>query len=395
MKELVKYTLGFWMLLFTVSLPFNFSTIPHPGVWITESFYPLAKWLGESIFDLELVAKATTSDAATLYIQMLVLAFAALILAFIARTQSKLSAVQIQLFLHRSCTYILAFFLLKYGFDKLFHFQFYQPEPNTLFTPVGGLTKDILFWSTMGSSSSYNTFMGFIEVLPGLLLLWKRTRLFGALIGLGVLINVFAINVGFDITVKMLSLYLVLLAAFVLYPWYNFLIGIFFTNGKSTEVQELTLNLKPILKRALKGGIIFVFALELLSPYIDQGSFSGIDYGAIPYYGSYQVENQDAAFLGDSTIRRIHIHSKGYFIIESVDGNFKDYSIRISESSRSIKFEDVDLQLFVENRKNLIAFTWSDNGVIKSLETLKLDLDDLPLRDDTAHWTVDGLMNAH
>jgi len=37
--------------------------------------------------------------------------------------------------------------LLNYGTDKLFLEQFYKPDANILFTPLGFLDSDILFWS--------------------------------------------------------------------------------------------------------------------------------------------------------------------------------------------------------------------------------------------------------
>ena len=324
----------------------------------------------------------------------LLLVVAALI-AGALQLQRKFSNDQVFLVLHKCCTYILAFFLLKYGFDKLFHFQFYPPEPNTLFTPIGSLTKDILFWSTMGSSNSYNTFMGLIEVLPGFMLLWKRTRLLAALIGLGVLINVFALNIGFDITVKLLSLYLVLLTLFVLIPWAHVLINIYFQNGENEgENNQLDLEIKPFTKRVLKGGIVLLFILELITPYADAGSFSGVDYSKIPYFGSYELANPEIGFMGDTTLRRIHIHSKGYLITESINETFTDYPIRTSSLDKKIFFKDLELILSIKHLKNHITFSWSDMGEIKRLLVQKIDLDKLPLRNDSTHWTVDGLMNS-
>ncbi|MBL0144471.1 MAG: hypothetical protein IPP48_00540 [Chitinophagaceae bacterium] len=69
-----------------------------------------------------------------------------------------------------ACYHYLIIILLKYGLDKIFKTQFYLPEPNTLFTTVGHLDKDILFWSTMGSSHLYNTITGCIEILAAVLL---------------------------------------------------------------------------------------------------------------------------------------------------------------------------------------------------------------------------------
>ena len=46
-----------------------------------------------------------------------------------------------------------------------------------------------------------------LEILAAVLILIKRTRLMGLLLSLGILINVVAVNFGFDISVKLFSLF--------------------------------------------------------------------------------------------------------------------------------------------------------------------------------------------
>jgi hypothetical protein len=144
----------------------------------------------------------------------------------------------------------------------------------------------------------------------------------------------------------------------------------------------------------MKGAAILIFALELMTPYIDSGSFSGADYNKIPHFGSYEITNPEIGFLGDSTLRRIHIHSKGYLITESMDGEFTDHAIRTSSLGNKIIFRDIELAISVEQRKNHLAFSMSENGRKEPLLVRKIDIDSLPLKDDRAHWTVDGLMNS-
>jgi hypothetical protein len=93
--------------------------------------------------------------------------------------------------------YYLALILFIYGFSKVFKAQFYLPEPNLLFTTLGNLDKDILFWSTIGSSRSYSIFLGIIEIIPAMLLLFRKTSFIGSLIATGVLLHVVAINLLF------------------------------------------------------------------------------------------------------------------------------------------------------------------------------------------------------
>ncbi|WP_264557922.1 hypothetical protein [Flavobacterium sp. N1718] len=115
-------------------------------------------------------------------------------------------------------SYYLAYVLLCYGVGKILGLQFYIPEANVLFTPFGQLTKDILFWSTVGTSHSFNVVTGIIECAIALLLLLGRTRVLGLFLCLFVLLGIVLLNFTFDISVKLFSLLLTALNLFCLWP---------------------------------------------------------------------------------------------------------------------------------------------------------------------------------
>ncbi|WP_435522525.1 hypothetical protein [Chryseobacterium indoltheticum] len=100
------------------------------------------------------------------------------------------------------CVFYISIVLIKYGFDKIFQTQFPEPEPNILFTRFGNLDKDILFWSTIGTSKIYNIIMGSIELFSGILLWFRRSRFLGLLLAIICLAQIFIINISFDISVK-------------------------------------------------------------------------------------------------------------------------------------------------------------------------------------------------
>ena len=143
---------------------------------------------------------------------------------------------------------VVSFFLFVYGFNKVFKIQFYIPEPNTLYTPLGQLSKDILFWSSMGSSHSYNLFMGLVEILPALFLLFRRTRMLGAVISFTVLLNVLMINFGFDISVKILSSFLLFLSLVILAPYAKKLFSFFFQVNNKVPSSTLSFEVEKTKK---------------------------------------------------------------------------------------------------------------------------------------------------
>ncbi|KAA9339567.1 hypothetical protein F0P96_02845 [Hymenobacter busanensis] len=95
----------------------------------------------------------------------------------------------------------LSLTLLKYGFVKVLGTQFPRLWAN-LDTPPAELTPMRVAWQFFGYSAAYQQFLGWGEVLPGVLLLFRRTRTLGAFIAAVVMLNVFLVNIFFDVCVK-------------------------------------------------------------------------------------------------------------------------------------------------------------------------------------------------
>lgn len=283
-------------------------------------------------------------------------------------------------------SYVLAFFLLKYGIDKLLLQQFYLPQPNTLFTQVGDLTKDILFWTSMGTSKSYNWFMGGIEIFPGLLLLYSKTREVGAILAFGVLLNVFMINVGFDISVKLLSLYLLICSVFLIQPFALRLYQFFILKQSAQLAEEKKpLSNSPRIQRIVKVGIIFLFALEIGLPYLNQPSVQN------EHIGAYQLETPTLLF--GQLVKRMYIHKEGYLIIENSDGEFTDYKSTTTGNYIYLTSKKVGFQIH-QNASNT-EFRMMGESANKPIRTTRINLDELPLLQDDFHWTVEGILSSN
>ena len=110
----------------------------------------------------------------------------------------------------------LAASLFEYGMTKLIPTQFPAPPLTTLVTPVGELTLSALLWTSIGAAQPYEIFTGCIEVLAGVLILLPRTTILGATLGLAALTEVLALNMAYDIGLKLVTLHLIALAAFLL-----------------------------------------------------------------------------------------------------------------------------------------------------------------------------------
>ncbi|MCC3156804.1 hypothetical protein LJ737_06125 [Hymenobacter sp. 15J16-1T3B] len=95
----------------------------------------------------------------------------------------------------------LSLTLFRYGFVKVLATQFPRLWAN-LDTPPAELTPMRVAWQFFGYSRGYQQFLGWGEVVPAALLLVRRTRTLGAFIATVVMLNVFVVNVFFDVCVK-------------------------------------------------------------------------------------------------------------------------------------------------------------------------------------------------
>jgi hypothetical protein len=113
--------------------------------------------------------------------------------------------------------YRLAIGVIAYGFIKVFPLQSPYPSLSNLNTNYGDFTRWKLFSISLGIVPSYETFLGFVEVVAGLLLLNRKTASFGAVIILLFTGNVFMSNIAYEGGEVVYSLYLIVLALFVLF----------------------------------------------------------------------------------------------------------------------------------------------------------------------------------
>lgn len=262
---------------------------------------------------------------------------------------------------------ILFFFLFNYGWDKITKTQFYQPEPNTLFTPFGKLSKDIAYWSLTGSSYPYAVSLGIAEVLAAIGLLFKRTRFLTSLLTIGIFGQVFLINCSFDISVKLLSGSLLVFSLVYSSCFQQQWRAIF---GFQVEPIELTHSRK-------RGIIKFVFAFLVISesvfPSFHRKNFNDDQFPRLAHHGAYRV-------LGSPQIKHLFIHRQHYLILQSHDDVFKDYRI---DTHLSDNYFTEDGEISCHWKKNQLIIQ-NDTFLIKPIDHKKL-----PLLEDGFHTFSD------
>jgi len=133
--------------------------------------------------------------------------------------------------------YTLAIILFFYGIDKVIPIQMPDPGAASLLTPLGENGRFNVLWNFMGISPGYMILTGCCELLASLLLINRRTCVLGYLLSGVVLVNVVAINIFYNVPVKMFSTQLLVYTLFLLYPYLQSLSN-FFLFGETVSLKE-------------------------------------------------------------------------------------------------------------------------------------------------------------
>lgn len=291
-------------------------------------------------------------------------------------------------------SYYVSWILMKYGFDKLFKAQFYSPEPNILFTKVGDLDKDMLFWTSMGSSHLYSVVIGLFEITTSIFLLFRKTRKLGILLALAIFINVLSINIGFDISVKFFVIFLVLICLYLFYPFAtNF--WLLLSNQPIQHIsssKQTTAHFKT--KNWIKALLIVGICFESLYAFIKTGNFND-DIAHRPiYHGAYEIESvimkNDTLPPKSVNLNRIFIHRDNYLIFQDTNEQFEDFYFELNASNSRMKVVDYNQQVKVYS----ISFNQKTQILILKNEQLQINCKalpwkKLPLLQPLFHWTVD------
>lgn len=109
--------------------------------------------------------------------------------------------------------YRLGVILVAYGLLKLFPLQMPFPSLSNLHTNYGDFFGWKIYYHTTGITPWYESFLGLIELLAGVLLFFRKTTTLGAGIIIGFTGNIFAANLAYQGGQEYLSLLILVIAS--------------------------------------------------------------------------------------------------------------------------------------------------------------------------------------
>lgn len=241
--------------------------------------------------------------------------------------------------------YYIGLMLFTYGLVKVIKTQFPTPSMVELTKPLGDFTPMGLAWSFFGYSTGYNLFLGIAECLA-ILLLFRKTATLGAMISFAVSLNIFILNICYDIPVKIISGGLMFLSLYLLLPNIIRLWKIFF---KGEASQLVPMPSPPIYKKYL---IILLIVAKYILIIGSIGRHYQINEQTIIWLNQFQdkkFELYGAYFVGKDQLdeakqlgipsrwKYIYFFNKDLMKIKYDDGTMVEYSAIIDTSKKHLK----------------------------------------------------------
>jgi hypothetical protein len=240
----------------------------------------------------------------------------------------------------------LASQMITYGSFKIIPLQMPFPYLTKLLEPYGNFSPMGVLWSSVGASTAYEIFAGSAEMLAGILLIFPRTTMLGALVCLIDSGYIFTLNMTYDVPVKLFVFHLILMSLFLLAPEFSRLADFFLSNraaGPSTQPQLF--RTRRANRIALAAQIILGIWIVAMNAY--GGWTAWYTYGGgrtkSPLYGIWSVEQLSidgkirSPLLNDyDRWRRVIFDFSERMTFQRMDDSYTGYGASINVNDKTL-----------------------------------------------------------
>jgi hypothetical protein len=240
--------------------------------------------------------------------------------------------------------------MFAFGMAKVIPNQMPPPQLTKLLEPYGNSTPMGVLWSFMGSSQAYEIFTGCVETVGGLLLIFPRTAILGAMVAAAAMLQVWMLNMCYDVPVKLYSFQLLVESVFLTAPYLPRLLEllVFQSSPKPRTTPPLFAG-KKANRAALAVQISFGLILlgyAVVVTYGDAHDPRGLLATRPPLYGIWNVEEFSVdgqvkpPLLTDTTrMRRLIFQNPQYLVIQPMDGPGVYYQLSLDADKQAMEIK--------------------------------------------------------
>jgi hypothetical protein len=378
--------------------------LPDQAVmWQMTVLDPVLRWVGSHVFGVEaaLHRDSGSGDQASIWVMvfclLVVAAVGTAVWSWIDRQRLDYSRLWAWfLTFLRLC---VAGQMLFYGFAKLIPTQMPAPPLAALLRPYGEFSPASVLWLQVGSSYPYEMALGAAEVVAGLLLFLPRTATLGALLGVASMVQVFLLNMTFDVPVKILSGHLLLMGLVLLAPQYRRLADFLVLQRRTepTGQPELFTDARANTRAARLQAALGIW---MVAGCVMVGWQSWNEYGggrAKPeWYGiwtvsRFDVDGRTAPPLTTDQYRwqRVVFDLPEVMTYQRMSGELVDAPVKLDGNSLTVSGPDgspLATLTASEPASDQLRLTGTLSGRDVTISLDRLDLDQFTLRNRGFHW---------
>ena len=277
--------------------------------------------------------------------------------------------------------YFLAFFMLGYGFNKVFNMQAPPITVSRIALPYGMQKPSRVFFHFLAYSNAFEQFTGWMEVIGSLFLLWRRTVTIGAIVLLSMMSAVVIVNFGYDIRVRYISLHFLLITIYLLWNDRKRLVNLFFLNKPAEAVAYSPLISHPLWRKIFMYFLLVLIACNLYKHITDNIMYIGWGKVPRPLDGIY---NTEYFIRGTDTIPPLQTDSLRWKkLIVDIRGEFLHLS-HVQLSTDTIQYCNTK----VDTVNKVISFQFKDRDGFGKIQDSCLMNYSLP---DSSHLYLQGI----
>lgn len=363
------------------------SLLPLPGVRPLESFgwmQRVVSWVGVHVLRIsypfsfrQTGSGDKTADWVLAFTLVVVAVLGTVVWSILDRRRDNYARLNawFRLFLRLS----LATTLVSYGTVKAIPLQMPYPNLTRLVEPYGNFSPMGVLWYSIGASRPYEIFAGSAELLAAILLFVPRLSLAGALVALAVSVQIFTLNMTYDVPVKLFSFHLILMSLVLIAPEVSRLLDVLVFNRPAEPSRQ-----RPLFRGRRAAAIAlglqlafgaFIVGLGFYGAWQGWKTYGG---GAAkpPLYGIWNVEQMQIDGVTRSPLltdwgrwRRVIVQNATAVSFQRMDDTVTGYPATFDTNAKTIALTKAS----DKNWKGTFAFT----------------------QPDPEHLVLDGQMDGH
>ncbi len=316
--------------------------------------------------------------------------------------------LKLKILLQTILRYHVGLTLIIYGLSKVFLLQFGEMGIESLETEVGNHSGMGFLWTFMSHSKFYVFVAGLIEVIGGVLLLFRRTSFLGAFILFIAMANVVLMDIGYDVRVKMFAIHLFLMTVLLMSDDLKRLYQFFISNTSTKPVKFSPLfNGKKAKKvgYVLKGILLLYYTVSCVNSYTERfQEEKSVLYPEFSHAHTIEIFVKNGDTISDAASngnrwKQLIMNGVSYlpdtFVLTQVDGSRKRYQFEADTIAKTMKYqtfrdttENYQQLKYTKLEENVFVFEGILEGDTLWMKTKTKSIEDYPLS-NKMRWITD------